>query len=54
MLKLAAYMQIVRNCCAVGGSESADAFLWLFGLSRIKVERKKECLCDSGIVRLQF
>ena len=46
--------QIARNCCAVGGSESADAFLWLFELSRIKLERKKECLCDSGIVRLRF
>jgi hypothetical protein len=43
-----------RNCYVVRGSETADAILWLFGLSRVRLERKKEWLCDSGESLLWF
>ncbi len=35
--------EFVRNCCGVTGSEMAEAILWLFWLSKIRLERKKEC-----------
>jgi hypothetical protein len=43
-----------RNCYAVRGSETADAILWLFGLSGATLERTKEWLCDSGKSLLGF
>jgi len=46
--------KFVRNCCGVGGFETADAILWLFELSRVRLVRKKEWLCDSDESLLWF